>query len=94
MCRPRGSPTDGPSPGSTCKTPRGIPASCANSATRSAVRLVCSAGLIIIEQPDASAGPIFQANIIKGKFHGKMATTTPIGSRTIIAIAPSPVGAV
>ncbi len=43
--------------------------------------------------PAASAGPIFQAVIISGKFHGTMAATTPSGSRSTRARVSSPVGA-
>jgi hypothetical protein len=43
---------------------------------------VSSAGLIIIEQPAAKAGAIFQTAIIKGKFQGTTPATTPIGSLT------------
>ena len=41
----------------------------------------------------ASTGPIFQAAISSGKFHGTMAPTTPMGSRVIGASARGPVGA-
>jgi hypothetical protein len=34
-------------------------------------------------QPDARAGPTFQAAISSGKFHGMMAPTTPTGSRRV-----------
>ena len=78
-----GSPTSGPKPGRTLKTPAGIPASNASSATRRVVKDVCSAGLTITLFPVANAGPIFQASIIKGKFQGSTAPTTPIGSRTM-----------
>ena len=78
----------------TFRTPAGRPASIASSATRRAVSEVCSAGLTIIEQPAASAGPIFQAIIRSGKFHGNTAPTTPMGSRTTSASASSPTGAV
>ena len=47
-----------------------MPASSASSATRSAVSEVSSAGLTTRVQPAASAGPIFQASISRGKFHG------------------------
>ena len=53
---------------------------------------VCSAGLTITELPEASAGPIFQASIIKGKFHGSTQATTPMGSLTISPSASSPDG--
>ena len=85
MWRPIGSPTSGPPPGTTFRTPRGSPASPASSATRSAVSVVSGAGLTTTEQPAASAGPIFQASISMGKFHGRTRPTTPIGSRTTSA---------
>ena len=94
LCRPNGSPTASPVPGNTWNTPRGTPASQASSATRNAVNEVCSAGFTITEFPAANAGAIFQANINKGKFQGNTAPTTPIGSRTIMATASLPVGAV
>ena len=43
--------------------------------------------------PAISAGPSFQQASSSGKFQGTMAATTPIGSRTIIASSPGPVGA-
>ena len=45
------------------------------------------------ELPAASAGPIFQAAMISGKFHGTIAATTPTGSRVISASASCEVGA-
>jgi hypothetical protein len=92
MCRPSGSPTSGPVPGTTFSTPGGTPASIASSATRSAVSEVSSAGFTMTEQPAASAGPIFHASIRSGKFHGRTSPTTPKGSRTIIAIWSSEAG--
>jgi hypothetical protein len=44
---------------------------------------VCSAGLSMIVQPAASAGAIFQAAIISGKFQGIIWPTTPTGSRSV-----------
>ena len=92
--RPMGSPTAGPLPVTTLRTPAGMPASKASSARRSAVSEVSSAGLTMTEQPAASAGPIFHAIISSGKFHGSTQPTTPIGSRTTSAMAPWPTGAV
>ncbi len=91
--RPSASPAPGPSPVITLNAPRGTPASCASSATRSAVIEVCSAGLTMTLLPAASAGPIFQASISSGKFHGSTQPTTPTGSRTTRASASSPTGA-
>lgn len=92
--RPSGSPASRPPPGTTLNTPAGIPAWLASSATRRAVRLVSGAGLTTTEQSAASAGPIFQASISSGKFHGSTRPTTPIGSRTTMASAAEPTGAV
>ena len=50
------------------------------------------AGLIITEQPAASAGAIFQTAIIKGKFHGTTPATIPIGSFTIKLVSDGSVG--
>lgn len=41
----------------------------------------------------ASAGAIFQAAIISGKFHGTTAPTTPMGSRVMVARVSRSVGA-
>ena len=41
-----------------------------------------------------ATGPTFQAAIIIGKFHGRTAPTTPIGSRMIMPSASGPVGAI
>ncbi len=94
MWRPRAWPAVSPKPGSTFSTPSGTPASAASSAARIVVSGVCSAGLTITELPAASAGPIFQAAIMSGKFHGTTAATTPTGSRVISASASAAVGAI
>ncbi|MCY1181141.1 hypothetical protein D9M73_216300 [compost metagenome] len=52
------------------------------------------AGLTMIEQPAARDGPIFQASISSGKFHGSTRPTTPMASRTTRVKAPLPTGAV
>ena len=72
-----------PKPGTTFSTPGGKSASRASSPMRSAVSGVSSAGLSTTVQPQASAGAIFHMPIMSGKFHGTMAPTTPIGSRTV-----------
>ena len=92
LCRPTSRPVS-PAPVTTLKTPRGMPASTASSAIRSAVMLVSSAGLAITQLPAARAGPIFQASISMGKFHGRTQAVTPMGSRTTMARASSPAGA-
>ena len=70
-----------------------MPASCASAATRIAVSGDFSDGFSTSELPAASTGPIFQAAMISGKFHGTIAPTTPMGSRVMVASARGPVGA-
>ena len=45
-----------------------------------AVSGVCSAGLRMTTLPQASAGASFKPAMLRGKFHGVMAPTTPTGS--------------
>ncbi len=78
-------PHTAPLPVTTLKTPSGIPASLASSATRSRVSGVVSDGLITIEQPAARAGITFHMPISSGKFHGTIPATTPIGSLRVHA---------
>ncbi len=78
---PSGAPAPGPSPGTTCSTLAGRPASSASAPRRSAVSGDCSAGLSTTLLPTASAGASFHAAISSGKFHGTTAPTTPSGSR-------------
>ena len=87
-------PASEPYPVTTCKTPGGNPASKPNSASLSKLKEALSAGFKITLFPAAKAGPIFQAPIIKGKFHGTIAPTTPIGSFLIRPRIPSAVGAI
>ena len=75
------------------KTPSGIPASIASSATLNADKGDCSAGFKIKLFPVANAGANFQQAINKGKFQGVTAPTTPRGSFVIVAIKLSLVGA-
>lgn len=64
--------------------------SCNSCATNRADRGVCSAVFITIVLPHASAGPTFQANMRRGKFHGIIWPATPIGScRTCTWCGPS-----
>ncbi len=93
MCSASAWPAVWPKPGSTLNTPSGMPASDASAAMRMAVSGDFSDGFRMNELPAASAGPIFQAAMINGKFQGTMAATTPIGSRVINASASGPVGA-
>ena len=64
-CLTSWSPTSEPCPVTTLNTPGGK-MSCESSASRSVVRGVSSAGLMIDVFPAASAGPIFQIAIISG----------------------------
>jgi hypothetical protein len=61
------------------KTPAGIPARSASSASASAENGVCDAGFSTTVQPHAIAGPALRVIIASGKFHGVMQPTTPIG---------------
>ncbi|MCY1506482.1 hypothetical protein D9M68_407340 [compost metagenome] len=76
-------PATEPLPSSTLNTPAGTPASIASSARRRAVSGVSSAGLMMMVQPQASAGMTFHSAIIIGKFHGTMPAMTPAGSRRV-----------
>ena len=69
-----------PSPGTTWKTPSGIPASRPSSPRRIAVSGVSVAGLRTTALPAASAGPRPQPAMGIGKFQGTMMPTTPRGS--------------
>jgi uncharacterized protein (UPF0210 family) len=60
-----------------------VPASCASSASASAVSGVCSAGLTTTVQPAASAGATLRVIIASGKFHGVIAAQTPTGWRMV-----------
>ena len=90
MCRPSAWPAVSPRPGTTLKTPSGMPASEASSARRIVLSEVSSAGLMTRLLPAASAGAAFQAAIMIGKFQGRTAPTTPIGSRMIMPSASRP----
>ena len=61
-------------------TPAGRPTSSAIAAIASAENGVCSAGLMTIVQPAASAGAALRVSIAAGKFHGVIAAQTPTGS--------------
>src|SRR5437588_6664402 len=62
------------------KTPFGTPARSASSHSANAEYGVAVAGFSTIVQPAAKAGPAFRVIIAAGKFHGVIATQTPIGS--------------
>ena len=67
----------------TFSTPGGRPTSIAISPRAIAVSGVWLAGLRMTVLPHASAGATFHAASSSGKFHGTMAATTPIGSRSV-----------
>ena len=50
------------------------------------MRGVCGAGLMTTALPAATAGPIFQTAITKGKFHGAIEPTTPTGRRSMTEV--------
>ena len=68
-----------PAPVMMLTTPGGSSACWQISANSSAVSGVVSAGLSTTVLPAASAGAIFQASIISGKFHGMIWPATPSG---------------
>ena len=76
-------PTVEPGPVITLSTPGGSPTSIAISPSASAVSGVWLAGLRMTVLPHASAGATFHAARSSGKFHGTIAATTPIGSRSV-----------
>ena len=71
-------PTD-PSPGRSCRTPPGMPASRRISTIRAAISGVSSAGLASTVLPAPSAAATWPVKIASGKFHGLMQTTGPSG---------------
>ena len=78
-----GAPAVSPNPVTTLTTPSGTPASAISRASKRADNGVCSAGLSTTQLPVARAGPSFQAAIRRGKFHGMIWPTTPMGSRRV-----------
>src|ERR1041385_9379475 len=90
-CLTSSSPAPPPNPGMILTTPGGKPAACTIDASSIAVTGVSSEGLRTTVLPAASAGPSFQTAILRGKFHGMMAPTTPTGSRTTkFRLTPGP----
>ncbi len=71
-------PIEGASPVTMLMTPFGKPARSASSASASAEKGVCSAGLRTNVQPTASPGASLRVIIALGKFHGVIAAHTPI----------------
>src|ERR1035441_2364288 len=68
------------SPVRTLNTPFGQPARSANSANASGEKGGSPAGLTTTVQPAARAGATLRVIMAMGKFHGVIATQTPIGS--------------
>jgi hypothetical protein len=64
----------------TLKAPAGIPAFSTKAARANAENGVSSAGLATQTQPAARAAAVLRTNMAKGKFHGVMKPTTPMGS--------------
>jgi hypothetical protein len=73
-------------------TPFGRPARSRISASASIDSGVCCAGLTIIVQPAATAGPILRVPIAIGKFHGVISRHGPTGC-FITSSRPAPLGA-
>ena len=73
-------------------TPSGRPASFMIAASASIDSGVCSAGLITIVQPAATAGPILRVPMAIGKFHGVIRMHGPTGCR-MTSRRPWPLGA-
>jgi hypothetical protein len=71
----------------TLKVPAGKPAFSTKAARASAENGVSSAGLATQTQPAARAAAVLRTSMAKGKFHGVMKPTTPIGSfKTTISL--------
>jgi len=72
-------PISPPGPVTTLMTPAGTMSPMSDIRV---IRLsgVFDAGLITVQLPAAMAGAIFQAAINRGKFHGMIWPTTPMGS--------------
>src|SRR5512142_1648751 len=83
-CETSADPARLPGPGNTLNTPSGTPACSNNSPNASAVSGVTLAGFNTTVLPIASAGAIFHAAIMSGKFHGVINTHTPKGSWNVI----------
>jgi len=63
----------------TFSTPGGSPAPASSSVSRSMDSGVSFAGLTIIVQPAATAGPILRVPMASGKFHGVISRQGPTG---------------
>jgi len=77
------SPTTGPRPKTTLKTPGGSCAASAVPARSDATAEEVSAGFRTTVFPNARAGAAFQRGIATGKFQGVTRPTTPRGSRSV-----------
>ena len=76
-------PATEPDPQIRLTTPGGVPASSISSHSRNAESVVSSAGFMTTVLPQASAGAILLAAIVKGAFHGLISPHTPMGSRSM-----------
>jgi len=65
------------------KTPLGKPASIHIFENKKAVIGVISEGFATTVFPAAKAGAIFQVNKYRGRFHGDIQPTTPIGFHNV-----------
>ena len=68
-----------PVPCTIFNTPSGKPASLQILLNKKAVTGVISEGFAMTQFPAANAGAIFHVNKYKGKFHGEIQATIPIG---------------
>ena len=84
-----GAPTSGPSPGRSCSTSAGTPASCSSAVALAAISGVCSAGLAMTALPVTSAAAIWPVKIASGKFHGEIQAMTPRASVPVSALCAS-----
>ncbi len=89
-CVVSGAPASGPVPTMMFTTPWGTPAASRISPRTSVEAEVSSEGFTTVVQPAARAKGSFWLTIRKGKFHGVMIDTTPIGSRSTTPSVPSP----
>ena len=84
-------PTEPPLPVTTLRCPLGSPhSSSSSSASAIAESGVCDAGFSTTGQPAAIAGASLCATRLSGKLNGLIAPTTPIGTRSVKPILPSP----
>ena len=90
-CRSSASPTTLPLPVTTFRTPGGRKGAAISAISRM-VSGASSAGLSTTVLPAASAAGTFIAAIISGEFHGRIAATTPSGSRRVYCSWSSPAG--